>query len=85
MKKNHLVKTSHRFIVATLDNPTQYLRKNMDEYSFTDNIIYSTKCVGLEAAYFLKLGFIKQFKKNNIELVIIPLNIDYSLVEDTDG
>lgn len=80
--KEHLEKTLNRYVIATFDNPTNYLvAKGNCTYSFIDNIQVATKFARYEDA---KTVYDTCVRDLCIDLVIVPLRIDYLLIEE-DG
>lgn len=70
-----------RFVIATFDNPTQYLiSEHFGKYSFTDNIQIASKFTNKNIASTMKDYF---YKDTNLEidLVIVPIEIEYSIIE----
>lgn len=74
----------NRYVIATFDNPTNYLSKYNGEYVFIDNLIECTKFTSKSTANQLKKYFYQDTGLNNIELVVIPLKIEYSLINELE-
>ena len=77
----HLEKELNRYVIATFDNPTNYLvAKGNCVYSFIDNIQVATKFARYSDAKDVYNSCIKY----PFDLVILPLKIKYVLLEE-DG
>lgn len=80
--KEYLEKELNRYVIATFDNPTNYLvAKGNCTYSFIDNIQIATKFTRLQDARDVYDSCIKAYC---FKLVILPLKIRYLLIEE-DG
>lgn len=81
--KKYLEKKIRKYVIATLDNPTLYLKKipAKKEYYFVEDIEIATKTLKKSLMdqilkyYYLDTGL-------NIELVVIPVDITYEIVEN---
>lgn len=81
--KKYLEKKIRKYVIATLDNPTLYLKKipAKNEYYFVEDIEIATKTLKKSLMdqilkyYYLDTGL-------NIELVVIPIDITYEIVEN---
>lgn len=76
----HLEKTLNRYVIATFDNPTNYLVvQGGQQYAFIDNITKATKFTSLDVASIIHntCSRIYQF-----DLVILPMQIKYILLEE---
>lgn len=76
----HIEKELKRYVIATFDNPTNYVVCNGNcNYSFIDNIQLATKfasrCVADEVFNTIN-------RQCKIDMVIVPLSIRYILLED---
>lgn len=80
---SYIAKKVKKYVIATLDSPTKYLKSLGQEngFIFTDNIEYATKAVGKFTADTLLECF---YAENNIEteLVILPVVISYELINE---
>ena len=78
----HLEKELKRYVVATFDNPTNYVVCNGNcNYSFIDNIQLATKFT----SYFTANEILKSIAaKCSFDLVVLPLNIRYVLLEEEE-
>lgn len=76
----HLEKELKRYVIATFDNPTNYVVCNGHcSYSFIDNIQNATKF----ATNFAANEVYKSLKaKYDIDLVVVPLAVRYVLLEE---
>ncbi len=72
-----------KYVIATLDIPTLYLRKTptKNEYCFTDNIEIATKANSRKVTEQI-LRYYYQDTGLDIELVIVPIEITYEIVEE---
>lgn len=78
----HLEKELKRYVIATFDNPTNYIVANGNcNYSFIDNIQFATKFARKVDA---ELVCSSCQAKYNFQLVVVPMNIKYSLIEEDD-
>lgn len=76
----HLEKELKRYVIATFDNPTNYIVANGNcNYSFIDNIQFATKFVRKVDAETVCVSCQKVY---NFQLVVVPMNIKYSLLEE---
>lgn len=76
----HLEKELKRFVIATFDNPTNYLVANGNcNYSFIDNIQFATKFTRKSDAELVCASCQSVYK---FQLVVVPMNIKYSLIEE---
>ena len=81
----YIEKKIRKYIIATFDNPTRYLCKTPGEkeYLFTKDIEYATKTMRYNLA-----EQVKQYYYNDtgmtIDLVVLPLDITYELVDETN-
>lgn len=72
----HLEKQVIKYVIATLDTPTEYLITREGKNSLTDNIIRATKTTSKNVAKNIANGI-------NMDLVVIPVEISYSLIDET--
>ena len=79
MKKYHEL-TLKRYVLATFDNPTQYLiTEHFGKYSFTDNIQIASKFTNKSLANDMRNYFFNDTKLD-IDLVVVPIEIEYNLI-----
>lgn len=78
--ENYLESILERYVIATLDNPTQYLIFKDDNVSFTKYIYRATKTAGRKTAQSIKDEFYLHTGMTDMELVILPVKISYELV-----
>lgn len=79
-------KRLRRYVVATLDNPTLYLFRApfvQNDYALTDDIDYAMKLTNKSDARVLK-AYYNQHERPNKEFVVIPLDIVYELIDETE-
>lgn len=83
--KKYLEKKTRKYVIATLDNPTLYLKKTpaKNEYCFVEDIEVSTKAISKTVMeqilryYYLDTNL-------DMELVIVPIEITYEIIDDTE-
>lgn len=76
----HLEKELKRYVIATFDNPTNYVVCNGNcNYSFIDNIQLATKFATKFAANEIYKSLIVKY---DFDLVVLPLSIKYVLLEE---
>ena len=80
----YLEKKIIKYVAATLDNPTLYLKKTpaKPEYCFVEDIEMATKTLNKRLMnniiYFYYLD-----TRMDIELVAVPIEITYEIIDDT--
>ena len=80
--EKHTVKTTRKYIIATLSSPTQYLiSQHWGKWAFTDNIELATKTKTREVAKIVKANYHHDFGVD-IDLVIIPVDIEYKMIKE---
>ena len=83
--KKYLEKKIKKYVVATFDNPTLYLKKipAKKEYYFVEDIETATKTMSKKMAelilqyYYLDTGL-------DTEIVVVPIEITYEIIDDTE-
>lgn len=83
--KKYLEKKIIKYVIATLDNPTLYLKKTWGttEYCFVEDIEIATKGVKKHVMeqvlkyYYFDTGL-------DTELVIVPIEITYKIIENEE-
>ena len=83
--QKYLEKKKRKYVIATLDNPTLYLKKipAKKEYYFVEDIEVGTKAMSKKLAesilqyYYYDTGL-------DTELVIVPIEITYEIIDDTE-
>lgn len=86
--EKYLEKKIRKYVIATLDIPTLYLKKTpgKNEYIFLKDIEYCTKAVNKNIAEQIKDYYYQDtFTNNNfpIDLVVVPLDISYEIVNES--
>ena len=71
-----------RYVIATTDNPTQYLIFKDERIAFTKHISNATKTAGRITANTIKNEFYAYTGRNDIELVVLPVKISYELLRE---
>ena len=74
----------NRYVLATFDNPTTYLCRRNWEYYFVDNLIECTKFTNRTTANELKNYFYQDTGLRDIEMVVLPLKIEYRLINELE-
>ncbi len=83
--KKYIEKKVRKYVLATLDQPTLYLLKHpfQKEYLFTDDIEAATKTIKMDVAQYVR-NFYYMDTGAKIDLVIIPIDITYELIDETN-
>ena len=81
--KKYVEKKMKKYIIATVDG--KYLRRDVlnNEYYFVEDIEIATKTEKLSVANDV-VRYFYQDTKMNVELVIIPVEITYELICETN-
>lgn len=80
----HIEKKCLKYVIATLDSPTMYLKYLLDgEYSFVDDIEYATKTLKYKLANDIKDYYYKDTGMD-VGLVVVPVEITYELINTVD-
>ena len=79
---NYLESTLDRYVIATLDTPTNYLIFKDENITFTRQISRATKTVGRVTANTIKNEFYAYTGRTDIELVVLPVRISYELLKE---
>lgn len=81
--KKYLEKKINKYVIATLNNPTLYLKKipTKKEYYFVEDIESATKTVNEKLAN-LVLSYYYSDTGLNTELVVVPIEITYEIIEN---
>ena len=78
--KEHVERELNRYVIATFDNPTNYVVCNGNyNYSFIDNIQLATKFASKYAAEEI---YKSVYSKLGIDMVVLPMVIKYVLLEE---
>ena len=81
--KKYLEKKTKKYVIATLDNPTLYLKKTPGkvEYCFVEDIEVATKALSLSVMkQILKYYYLDT--RLDTELVVIPIEITYEIIDE---
>lgn len=78
--QNYLESVLERYVLATLDSPTQYLIFKDDDISFTKHIHRATKTAGKKTAQSIRDEFFIYTGLTDVELVVLPVKISYELI-----
>ena len=80
----YLEKKIIKYVAATLDNPTLYLKKTpaKPEYCFVEDIEMSTKTLNKKLMEQI-ISYYYIDTKINVELVAVPVEITYEIIDDT--
>ena len=72
----------NRYVIATLTEKTLYLRYFGGQYSFVDNLIECSKTIHRSLAEEIKEKFYRDTTLIDIKLVVLPLKIEYKLINE---
>ena len=80
----YIEKKTKKYVIATLDIPTLYLRKTpaKNEYCFVSDIENATKTVSKKVMKQILKYYYDDTGLNDMELVIIPIEITYEIIEE---
>lgn len=83
--KKYLEKQEIKYVIATLDKKTYYLKKTPAkiEYEFVTDITMATKTMSYKVAEQIKKYYYYD-TNSNLDLVIVPMQITYELIDKTD-
>ncbi len=82
---NYLESTLDRYVIATLNTPTDYLIFKDENITFTKQISRATKTAGRNTANAIKKEFYAYTGRTDVELVVLPIRISYEIIkEETD-
>ena len=78
-------KEEKKYVIATLDHPTLYLKKTpaKSEYIFTTDISIATKAASMHVAEQIK-NYYYCDTGANIDLVVIPVMITFELIDEAN-
>lgn len=79
---NYLESALDRYVIATLNTPTDYLVFKDDNISFTKQISRATKAVGRNTANAIKMEFYAYTGRTDIELVVLPIRVSYEIIKE---
>ena len=79
---NYLESTLDRYVIATLDNPTNYLIFKDENITFTNQISRATKTAGWNTANTIKNEFYAYTGRTDIELVVLLIRISYEIIKE---
>ena len=82
---NGIKQELNRYVIATLTEETLYLRYFEGQYSFVDNLIECSKTTQRSLAEEIKMNFYSDTRLTDIELVVLPLKIEYRLVNELES
>lgn len=83
--KKYLEKKTKKYVIATLDTPTLYLKKTpaKKEYYFVEDIEIATKTMSEKLANSI-LSYYYSDTGLDTELVVVPIEITYEIIDDTE-
>ena len=83
--KRYLEKQEQKYVIATLDKETYYLKKTpaKPEYMFVTDVSMATKSVSYKIAEQIK-NYYYYDTNSNLDLVIVPVMITYELIDETN-
>jgi len=81
--QRYLEKKTRKYVIATLDNPTLYLKKTpaKKEYYFVEDIEVATKTMSKKLANSI-LSYYYSDTGLDTELVVVPIEITYEIIDD---
>ena len=79
---DYLESTLYRYVIATLDSPTNYLVFKDENITFTKQISRATKTTGRITANTIKNEFYAYTGRTDIELIVLPIRISYEIVKE---
>ena len=79
---NYLESTLDRYVIATLNTPTDYLIFKDENITFTKQISRATKTAGRNTADAIKKEFYAYTGRTDIELVVLPIRISYEIIKE---
>lgn len=80
-----IIKTNKRYVIASLSSPICYLRKTGIgdwSYTFTEDIEAATKTLSRSIAEDIIHLFYLDTRLKDMELVVVPVEIKYSIIEE---
>jgi len=83
--QRYLEKKIIKYVIATLDNPTLYLKKipTKKEYYFVEDIEVASKTLSKNLANSI-LQYYYSDTGLDTELVVVPIEITYEIIDDTE-
>ncbi len=83
--QKYLEKKIIKYVIATLDNPTLYLKKipAKKEYYFVEDIEVASKTLSKNLANSI-LQYYYSDTGLDTELVVVPIEITYEIIDDTE-
>ena len=81
--QRYLEKKIRKYVIATLDNPTLYLKKTpaKKEYYFVEDIEVATKTMSEKLANSI-LSYYYSDTGLDTELVVVPIEITYEIIDN---
>ena len=80
--RKQVEKTMTKYVIATLDFPTSYVRSlGWGKYVFTDNIEYATKTINRK--YAEEICSDCNYCDNLHDFVVVPVEITFSLIDES--
>lgn len=78
----YLEKKNKRYVIATLDVPSRYLRSlTRGQYVFVNEIEAATKTLSSSIAQSVLMDYYRDFGRD-IEMIVVPLEIEYWFPEE---
>lgn len=85
MATRYLEKRIRKYVIATIAESTAYLMSlHFGNWCFTDDIERATKTMTLKMAKQVRDNYYHDYGQD-IELAIIPIEISYELINETEG
>lgn len=80
MNNKYLEKVIKKYVIATLDIPTQYLISQNETIMFTTEIDRCTKFLSRNTANYIVENFYSSTGMYSLELVVLPITISYEII-----
>lgn len=78
-----LEKQIRKYVIATLSSPTHYLKSlHFGRYCFVEDIEGATKFLSKKLANKMISYYIADTRDSDVELVVVPVEITYSLIKE---
>lgn len=79
-----LEKQVRKYVIATLNNPTLYLKKiyQRKQYVFTDDIEMATKTMSKDVADII-IEYYRSDTGDAMEMVVVPVEVTYNLIKES--
>lgn len=79
-----LEKKNKKYVIATLENPTRYLKSlTKGRYAFTEDIEIATKTLSAKIANMVLNDYYRDYGRD-IEMVVVPIEIEFWFTDPED-